>query len=563
MRPLHVVIACVSMLSMSPLTVCSAEPAAEDAIDLLFLAPDQPLLLRLHLKVDGKSYLAPFDTFVRQQMTALDSNGDGVVAGDERKKLPAKENIASAESSGEVVRPNEDGGWDTNGAEIVLLTDASITYEELHTYIRRIAGPALAVRIGEASPVGADQGENDPTTGRAVFKQLDANHDRQLSPDEIRTGMPRLIKLDRDDDGAVSFDEVNPPNPFYYSPPQPPLFRPSPPFVVLKASVEQKIVRQFVRQYDQSVDGQAHDMRLSRTELRWPEAWFTEADKNADGELDYDDVEALLEHPVPRLECTLYLADSWARDPAIEIDRRDPLLQAEIRRAVGGSVILFFGRAQVEFSVPDGGQSQDYTELYLAQLKSADTDKNGYVDEKEMRMNYYIQQAFNTADADDDNKLFPAELERYIEPRTAAARARTVVSISNFGRDLFEILDANRDRRVGAKELAAIEEQVALWDNNQDGTLSSLEIPQHFRIILRSGTPSIAAAQFNFGVEARQTRPLTANLPQTTPLWFRKMDRDSDGNLSPREFLGPRDVFDRLDGDKNGQVSTSEAQVAK
>ena len=46
------------------------------------------------------------------------------------------------------------------------------------------------------------------------------------------------------------------------------------------------------------------------------------------------------------------------------------------------------------------------------------------------------------------------------------------------------------------------------------------------------------------------------------PVWFQKMDRNHDGDVSRREFLGPRDVFDRLDRDTDGLIDADEAAKA-
>ena len=46
------------------------------------------------------------------------------------------------------------------------------------------------------------------------------------------------------------------------------------------------------------------------------------------------------------------------------------------------------------------------------------------------------------------------------------------------------------------------------------------------------------------------------------PSWFRKMDRNRDGDISRREFLGPRAEFDRLDGDGDGLIDAAEAARA-
>ena len=54
-------------------------------------------------------------------------------------------------------------------------------------------------------------------------------------------------------------------------------------------------------------------------------------------------------------------------------------------------------------------------------------------------------------------------------------------------------------------------------------------------------------------------RGMPATELQAGPSWFRKMDRNHDGDVSRREFLGPRAQFDRLDRDRDGLISSDEA----
>ena len=47
------------------------------------------------------------------------------------------------------------------------------------------------------------------------------------------------------------------------------------------------------------------------------------------------------------------------------------------------------------------------------------------------------------------------------------------------------------------------------------------------------------------------------------PAWFARMDRNGDGDVSRHEFLGPTELFRKLDRDGDGLLGPDEARAAK
>ena len=57
---------------------------------------------------------------------------------------------------------------------------------------------------------------------------------------------------------------------------------------------------------------------------------------------------------------------------------------------------------------------------------------------------------------------------------------------------------------------------------------------------------------------ARAPRPLGN---RAGPSWFQRMDRNADGDVSSREFLGKLALFKRLDRNGDRLISAQEAKV--
>ncbi|HEX7449119.1 MAG TPA: hypothetical protein VF306_16315, partial [Pirellulales bacterium] len=116
-------------------------------------------------------------------------------------------------------------------------------------------------------------------------------------------------------------------------------------------------------------------------------------------------------------------------------------------------------------------------------------------------------------------------------------------------------LDANHDYRLSTRELHNAAEILSQIDANHDRRLSADEIPQ--QLLLELSRNTAAGAQAERRAINREKRVRTAT--KKGPGWFQKMDRNDDGEVSPREFLGPRAAFAKLDADANGVIDADEA----
>ncbi|HEX4132320.1 MAG TPA: hypothetical protein VHZ24_19975 [Pirellulales bacterium] len=55
----------------------------------------------------------------------------------------------------------------------------------------------------------------------------------------------------------------------------------------------------------------------------------------------------------------------------------------------------------------------------------------------------------------------------------------------------------------------------------------------------------------------------SAESPRAAPRWFDRMDRNGDGDVSPRESLGLLDAFRRLDANGGQLLGAAEAAAAR
>ncbi|HWA96990.1 MAG TPA: hypothetical protein VG713_00795, partial [Pirellulales bacterium] len=77
------------------------------------------------------------------------------------------------------------------------------------------------------------------------------------------------------------------------------------------------------------------------------------------------------------------------------------------------------------------------------------------------------------------------------------------------------------------------------------------ELPNEYSVAWSLGPPAPLVASGTVSADVEEA-----------PRWFAKMDRNGDGDISPREFLGRSADFERLDVNGDRLISPAEAAAA-
>src|SRR5262245_44769670 len=221
-----------------------------------------------------------------------------------------------------------------------------------------------------------------------------------------------------------------------------------------------------------------------------------------------------------------------------------------------------------------------YTELWARALDAlfADLDRNGdgFLDAAECKRvphstillqsmqsgyPYYAQwptPAFKDLDKDGDGRVSRAELEAYYF-RSNIPLVRTVPAFNPdpyaeaINRELFDLLDKNKDGKITPEEVAAAEAWLDRFDLDEDECLSLAELVPTLltaqRAQVRGVNPNVPPMIF-----ARADMPAAKLAEQ----FLTRYDADKDFHLSRAEIGLDPEAFAALDRDGNGKLDVPE-----
>jgi Ca2+-binding EF-hand superfamily protein len=530
-----------------------ATSAGRDGVqDVMFLADARPIFIRLRLDSGGKTFRTAWLDAVKAIHTYLDRDKNGTLTKDEadRGSLPV---MVRAATGGAAALPSAD--LDTNPK------DGVVSLDELADVLRPALGP-FRVQIGRLAVERND----------ALFNHLDRDKDGTVTKDELGAAVSSLHRFDLNGDELIDTNELEP-----FSNPIAALdqeqtrrgkYATVPPVIEL-SSDDPSLgpVRHVLKKYDKgtSAGEAADDNRLSAGEFAIDSNAFASADVDGDSMLDTEELRRFLGRVEPDLELAVKLAANGSSANTIEASGAGtkPLPRGvHVQKLTDGDIEVSIGEVSLEFHADGGEHAADNAKGYYAgQFQAADKDNNKYLEKSEVKDHGPFTALFDVMDIDGDGKLYMKEVDAFVDQELLAARSQMVLSVSDQGRAIFAIVDLNRDRHLGVREIRDAVSRVSSWDRNVDGHIRSDEVPHHYQLSIGRGQVMVGG-RAAFG-PAMMGSPGTQAAAAAGPRWFRKMDRNRDGDISRREFLGPRADFDRLDRDRDGLIDAQEAGNAR
>ncbi|MFK7817175.1 MAG: hypothetical protein AB8G99_00530 [Planctomycetaceae bacterium] len=511
---------------------------------VVFLSPEGPFFLGVNLTVNGTDFREWLSSYLFDRM---DGNRDKQMNASEISLMPPALLTRLGHESAEKL------------ADAILSGNESVTKTQFVGFLKERLSTPFLISEKQQSAVQAIN----------ILPKFDADNDGHLSEDELQNALKHQAQQDIDDDEALSAAELLP-----FRDQQPGVaaaIAPNTddlPFIQVVDGAQQKLAEKLVRYYSQG-----DETKLTQQGTHLTEEQFQGFDADSDGKWDASEVASFLQKPVHHVSIDVRF---FTRGRA-KLEHR--ILTQHASVATGESKKK--DRLTLELSgLPISircdqylSSSARFTRSFCGQRFSvSDQDRNKYLDEGEFGSFAGAVAGsvgpldFATLDANDDEMVTREELFRHLDRDTLAAQSQLETTISSDGKSMFMMLDENLDRRLSMRELKSGFDKLAALDRDSDRRVSRIEAssPSQYTLQIGLGRPQLfrnMSGQSDMMMSTNTVVRGTAGLDG--PLWFRKMDRNRDGDVSRREFLGTSSQFDSLDTDKDELLDATEAEAAK
>jgi Ca2+-binding EF-hand superfamily protein len=543
-------------------------PGAGGPYDIVFLSQARPVVVRLDVRVDGKPLQAAWDDFIDYVFKYADTDGDGVLNKEEAEGAPEPSSL----NSGAFLFGGFGGMAPGGRATMDANKDGKVTREEFADFYRKSGlppfqvqvkndnGPRMGMPFQQKAPSAAD-------LNAALMKLLDKDRDGKLSRAELAAAPEIFRKLDLDEDEVITHQELLPDfTPLNLAfggvayatggqgPKQPDN---DPVFLAPSGGSSRDVARRLLTRYGKG------KKTLTRADIALGAEEFARLDRDGNGELDAEELAHFLPR-TPDLSAIVRLGERGVNEATIDPAPGQARPPAGVTlRAAQDTMVLSFGQerlaVRVGASKPRAQLGAFIRQAAVAQFQAADRDNNGYLDEKEIQRSGFGRMA-KQIDRDGDGKIYEKELIAYLEKveemQARATSSCVTLHFADAGKGLFDLFDLDRDGRLSLREIQAMPKVVD--ELGKGGAISAADIPHSYLFRVEQGAGGGGVDPFavfeTLGVNNGPPPPLGRG-----PLWFQRMDRNRDGDVSRREFLGSDELFRRIDTDGDGLISLEEA----
>jgi len=527
--------------------------AVPDTLEVLFYARTRPVRIRIVVSSGEASFVQSWEATLKTLFAGFDRDRDGYLNRYELEQIFPVEGLKSLfnggfySRTGAIVPPLETLDKDS---------DNRLSFAEFARYYR----PAMADLV-KARPLNWALGDQDYLT-KQLFARLDASNDTNLSKAELQSAERILLALDADEDECVSMQELlaNNNNQFNRvavastggmasrtAQPQPTQQE----VMVFPTGIPGLIVQKIINRYDKN-----NDFELTTEELGFDSESFARLDSNRDKKLSATELDGWRTSPPDIVVEMAFSATSPGKVTARPTLGKWPA-GMKLRQIEPSRLVLRIGTQTTEFSVftPSKALRQQQIDTFTRSIFPQGKD---VVQEQELigPQNQFVRVIFDAADFNTDGKLTRAEFERYFALQKSAAEASLAVSYVVRTPNLFQMLDENGDNKLGVRELRTAWDRMIILEpaGSESVTKSVMQPSVNFRM------STSAYAGYDQSLSNAYGTPQPGLPGQLGPVWFTKMDRNGDGDVSRAEFLGTEDDFAKLDTNKDGLISLAEAK---
>ena len=517
----------------------------------LVLMPSGPLLLEASMTLDGKPFRTVRERHVKQLMkiardTAEDSDAPKwTEALKQPRFMMGRIRVTNGPQRESSVRR-----FDVNGDRVVD------EYEVRSMLAALNQGPAFQLLSGGGGNrtyqaefrLSARMAGGQSSSPTELWGLLDGDQDEVLSEKEIAGAVARLRRADANSDELLQINEIQAAGSAADGTPATPQantyrggYRAAPPQAVLlgPAATPASIWDAIKAAYAPNKE------RLATRDLHRDLA--AKLDTNGDQEVSVDEV-AGLNSIAPDAKLLVRLGNTKQPRLSISVGSDDLTLD---RKSSTRTIVLFAGNMLAVQASDTRGPAFDYAGSVKQLMNTYDKNKDQYLTKDELTNNNRFQ--FDVWDANGDGKAYEAEIVEAYNRMTEAMWSRVRATVNRDTGPLYHALDLNGDGQLGARDVAGATAAINRLDKNGDGMLRRQEAPRGLDLQFATG-----ATRYGYTRSSQVARPAA----QAGPDWFRRMDRNGDGDVSLKEFLGTPEAFKELDANNDDFVDRREAERA-